>query len=277
MEYKYSVAFSFAGEDRVYVEKVAVILKENNISVFYDKFEEIDLWGKDLGVEFDIIYRRNSKFFIPFISKHYKEKIWTHHEIRTAIARAIENKEDYILPVRFDDTQLDGLRSTIGHINISKMLPEELAQKIISKLGSDVKVDIPEKINTQSNSVFLNVYVKGNTVYGFQGVGLSVTVTNKIKENRYFYKPTFKVSQPFRGTSDSFHMFEPLVPISFPVRLEYGQQYSVEYDCKPAFLDMMSKLKGQNVTMIATVMTTVDEKFTSNQINIEDMFYESKK
>jgi len=37
MEYKYDVTLSFAGEDRVYVEKTAQILVDNGIKVFYDK------------------------------------------------------------------------------------------------------------------------------------------------------------------------------------------------------------------------------------------------
>lgn len=45
---KYDVALSFAGEDRKYVEAVAVELKKLGIQVFYDKFETTDLWGKDL-------------------------------------------------------------------------------------------------------------------------------------------------------------------------------------------------------------------------------------
>src|SRR5690606_32315449 len=114
MEYKYQVALSFAGEDRDYVNAVAELLKGNGIKVFYDKFEQVDLWGKDLGIHFDYVYRRDSQYFVPFISKKYQEKIWTHYEVRTAIARAIENKEEYILPVKLDDTELDGIRSTIG-------------------------------------------------------------------------------------------------------------------------------------------------------------------
>ena len=36
MDYKYDIALSFAGEDREYVEKVATLLKENGVRVFYD-------------------------------------------------------------------------------------------------------------------------------------------------------------------------------------------------------------------------------------------------
>lgn len=74
MEYKYDVALSFAGEDREYVEMVAKVLQGNGVKVFCDKFEEVDLWGKDLGIHFDYIYRRLSKYFIPFISVYYEKK-----------------------------------------------------------------------------------------------------------------------------------------------------------------------------------------------------------
>ena len=75
MEYKYDIALSFAGEDRDFVDRVAQILKDNKVRVFYDKFEEVDLWGKDLGIHFDYVYRRQSKYFVPFISVHYEQKV----------------------------------------------------------------------------------------------------------------------------------------------------------------------------------------------------------
>ena len=40
MRHDYDVALSFAGEQRDYVEQVAVILRANSFSVFYDGFEE---------------------------------------------------------------------------------------------------------------------------------------------------------------------------------------------------------------------------------------------
>ena len=155
MEYKYDVALSFAGEDRDYVEKVTEILKKNGVRTFYDKFEEVDLWGKDLGLHFDYVYRRTSKYFIPFISKHYKEKIWTTYEVKTAIARAIENKEEYILPAKFDNTELDGIRSTLGFINISNKNPEEFAKMIIAKLNGEINVPLPEKEEPKGDVIFM--------------------------------------------------------------------------------------------------------------------------
>ncbi len=47
-EFDYDVTLSFAGEDRPYVEQVAHSLRELGIKVFYDKYYEADLWGKNL-------------------------------------------------------------------------------------------------------------------------------------------------------------------------------------------------------------------------------------
>lgn len=271
MDYKYDVALSFAGEDREYVDVVADILNKNNIKVFYDKFEEVNLWGKDLGIHFDYVYRRQSKYFIPFISVHYEKKVWTNYEVRTAIARAIENKEEYILPVRFDKTELDGIRSTIGYLDISNMSPEELASKILKKLGSEVNIPIPEK-EEPKGKVYLTTYLQMSEFHGLTGMLIGVTVTNVIKEFRYYNPPFFKLSKPIVGENDTFQMFETATPISFPKKLEYGEQYDVQYVMKKGFLDMLEKFVGQKVTMTAHVTTTVGEKFVSNEMEIDGIF-----
>lgn len=131
----YEVALSFASEDREYVESVAEYLKNNNIKVFYDKYEEVTLWGKDLAEHLDKVYRGRARYCVMFISKNYANKVWTSHERRSALAKAIEEKEEYILPARFDDTEITGIRSTIGYVDLSKKTPEQLGKMILQKLG----------------------------------------------------------------------------------------------------------------------------------------------
>jgi hypothetical protein len=41
----FEVVLSFAGEDRAYVEEVARILRDADVSCFYDQYEEVTLWG----------------------------------------------------------------------------------------------------------------------------------------------------------------------------------------------------------------------------------------
>ena len=75
VEQKYDVALSFASEERYYVEEVLEILRNSSIKVFYDKFEEADLWGKDLYTYLQKIYRYQAKHTIKFCSKHYVKKL----------------------------------------------------------------------------------------------------------------------------------------------------------------------------------------------------------
>jgi hypothetical protein len=60
--------------------------------------------------------------------------MWPIHERRSALARAVRQIDEYILPVRFDNTLLDGIRHTIGHIDATKKTPEDVAKLIIAKL-----------------------------------------------------------------------------------------------------------------------------------------------
>ena len=131
----YEVVLSFAGEDREYVEAVANYLKNNNVKVFYDKYEEVTLWGKDLSEHLDKVYRGSARYCVMFISKNYANKVWTSHERRSALAKAIEEKEEYILPVRFDDTEILGIRPTVGYVDLSKKTTEQLGKMILQKLG----------------------------------------------------------------------------------------------------------------------------------------------
>lgn len=132
---EYEVVLSFAGEDREYVEKVARMLRANEVSLFYDNYEEASLWGKDLVEHLHKVYSGSARFCVMFISKHYAEKVWPTHERRSAFEKAIETKEEYILPARFDDTEIPGLRKTIGYVDLRRKPAEYLVILILQKLG----------------------------------------------------------------------------------------------------------------------------------------------
>ena len=141
--YKYDVALSFAGEDRKYVEEVALFLKKKNIAVFYDYFEEEALWGKNLISYLEEIYTNKSKYCVVFISQYYVQKEWTCYESAAAMVRLLDSnmkQKEYLLPVKFDETKVSGVLSTIGVIDGKKKTPDELGNLIIKKLhSSDLK------------------------------------------------------------------------------------------------------------------------------------------
>lgn len=133
--FKYDVALSFAGENRETVASIAGCLQGRGVKVFYDDFERTSLWGKDLQEHLVNIYMRWARYAIIFVSVHYKDKIWTRHELKSVLARAIRERQEYVLPVRFDDTPLDGLLPTIGYLDLRRETPAEVCIRICQKLG----------------------------------------------------------------------------------------------------------------------------------------------
>ena len=121
----------------MYVEMVAEQLIARGISVFYDKYEEANLWGKDLFEHLTDVYQHRAQYMLMFVSKHYRDKLWTTQERRAAQARAFSDRDDYILPARFDDTDIPGLLPTTGYIDLRKLSPAEVAVCVAKKLGRD--------------------------------------------------------------------------------------------------------------------------------------------
>lgn len=132
----FDVALSFAGEDRPFVDAVANALHSRGIKVFYDLFEEADLWGKDLYAHLSDVYQRRARYTVMFISEAYSRKLWTNHERRAAQSRAFQEAQEYILPARFDDTDIPGVLPTVGYISLVGRTPEQLASIIAVKLVS---------------------------------------------------------------------------------------------------------------------------------------------
>ncbi|MCY4150582.1 MAG: TIR domain-containing protein [Gammaproteobacteria bacterium] len=132
----YQVALSFAGEQRSYVEQVAEHLKKRGIAVFYDDFETVNLWGKNLTEVLHEIYASSSAYVVMFISKSYVEKVWPSHERNSALSRMIKEKDkEYILPVRFDNSPVPGLPDTISYLTAKDYTEAELATLIAEKIG----------------------------------------------------------------------------------------------------------------------------------------------
>lgn len=137
--YRYDVALSFAGEDREYVVQVAEHLKTKGVRVFYDEFERVSLWGKDLTEVFVDVYMKHARYAVLFISRHYKDKVWTQLERRAALARDLTEHPDYILPARFDDTEIEGLLPTKRYEDLQRISPTELGVLICEKIGYDLR------------------------------------------------------------------------------------------------------------------------------------------
>lgn len=133
--FKYDVALSFAEEQRIFVECVASHLRANGIRIFYDSDKRVNTWGKDLQHHLDHIYREGAQFCVMFISEDYSKKRWSQFEQKRSLARAFFSKEkEYVLPFKFDDTQIPGLENTIAYLPAALYDEKTLANAIIEKV-----------------------------------------------------------------------------------------------------------------------------------------------
>ncbi|WP_326522955.1 TIR domain-containing protein [Sphingomonas sp.] len=131
----FQVALSFAGEQRAYVHDVAQALAARHVAVFYDEFQANALWGKDGAEHFHHVYANDAQYVVMFISAEYVAKAWTRQERRAAISRQMKDAAEYILPVRFDDSEVPGLPDTLQFLRADRFTPAQLAVEIAKKIG----------------------------------------------------------------------------------------------------------------------------------------------
>ena len=133
---RWDVALSFAGAQRDYVERVAEALQARGVRCFYDADEQIELWGKYLAEELPAIYGEQAAAVVVFVSAEYAARDWTRLERRVALARAVRERREYVLPARFDDTPLPGLLSDMVTVDLRGRTPQQFAVMIAGKLAA---------------------------------------------------------------------------------------------------------------------------------------------
>jgi hypothetical protein len=135
---RFAVALSYPGERRDYVKKVVFALRDLEMpreSIFYDRFHQAELAVPNLDARLQEIYHDESELIVIFISAEYEQKDWCGLEWR-AIRDIIKRRRDAdVMPLRFDDTQVPGLFSIDGYVDLRKRDPERVADMIAERLA----------------------------------------------------------------------------------------------------------------------------------------------
>jgi hypothetical protein len=71
---------------------------------------------------------------LMLVSAAYAAKIWPTHERKNAQARALSQKTEYALPVRFDETEIPGLPSTVAYLRFNEDGVQEICANLLQKL-----------------------------------------------------------------------------------------------------------------------------------------------
>jgi hypothetical protein len=133
--YKYDLALSFAGEQRHLAATFAQRLDASGYSIFYDEFNQSELWGRDLSVVLAKIYAEQARYCLIILSHEYLQKPWTNHERRSSISEFINKRGDYILCLKVDEVDLPGYSSVMGYISLKRYSEDEVYQLLLQKLG----------------------------------------------------------------------------------------------------------------------------------------------
>ena len=132
---RWDVALSFAGAERDYAGQVARALKARGVRCFYDADEQVRLWGTHLAEELPRIYAQESAAVVVFISADYVGGDWPRLERRAAFSRAVHEAGVYVLPARFDDSELPGLMEDVVAINLRDYTPGQFAGLVAEKVA----------------------------------------------------------------------------------------------------------------------------------------------
>lgn len=131
----WQVALSFAGKERQYAERLAVALRERDISVFYDRFVDPGSIRHDLEGYLHRIYTDSSRYSVILISCAYLSGHWPMHEWRALQEKHQNGIPDYIIPVRLDDTELPGLSEPLPFLDLREASVDQIADAIRSRIS----------------------------------------------------------------------------------------------------------------------------------------------
>ena len=138
MSHNYDLAFSFAGEQRDYVEAVVRACQARSLEVFYDRDKNNEWWGGNFIRSQRNIYSSESRFFVPFLSSEYLSKPVPIDEFSSAMMTAVNQGDGYILPVLMPKTVVpaDLLHPHIHYLRAEDYTPDQLADELSKKVAS---------------------------------------------------------------------------------------------------------------------------------------------
>src|SRR5438067_1156109 len=134
---RFRIAFSFAGEKRDFVEKVARILADqfDEDKILYDKFHEAEFANADLAFDLPALYKNDSDLIVAVFCPDYDRKEWCGLEWRAIFSIIKEGGSDLILLSRFDHIDGKGLFGLAGFIELNEKTPEQFATRILERLA----------------------------------------------------------------------------------------------------------------------------------------------
>jgi hypothetical protein len=132
--HEFDVAISFAGTERTYAQALRSILQANGLKIFLDEDFQAEIWGTNLIEYLNKLYRERAAYCLMLISEEYKSRAYTRVERRAALDRLIRESSEYILPVKIDDSWIEGLPEATGYQDLRVKGVVAIAELVIHKI-----------------------------------------------------------------------------------------------------------------------------------------------
>lgn len=131
--FEYDVAISFAGADKAVAEGLVYLLEQRNIKSYLDEYTSPDQWG-DMVDHVVNLFARKARYCVLLVSEHFPLSAWTETERTSAREGALRDAEEYILPLRLDDTDVAGMNEVQGYRDLREHSMESIVQWLEKKL-----------------------------------------------------------------------------------------------------------------------------------------------
>lgn len=156
--YSYDIGFSFAGEVRRLVEVANAELKKEDVVTFYDFDQQAILLALDLEKVLERVYAESCRYYLVFLDKNYREKVWTKYE-KDVMTRP--GRKDHIIPVIVDDEGANGaagIPKTVGRIDIRDLWADVqkngvIDQGVVNAIRNRCIVPLLEKLDVAGHTV----------------------------------------------------------------------------------------------------------------------------
>lgn len=156
--YSYDIGFSFAGEVRRIVEQVNAEMKSEDVITFYDYDQQAFLLALDLEETLGRVYAESCRYYLVFMDRHYKEKVWTKYE-KNVMTRP--GRKEHLIPVLLDDIGGEGavgISSTIGRIDLRDLWTDiqktgAISTDTLNAIRNRCVLPVLEKLGATSSEV----------------------------------------------------------------------------------------------------------------------------
>jgi hypothetical protein len=132
--FEYEVALSFAHEDRVVAEELAIILHDKDIKVLLDEYPSSQPRGSDFVTHLVELFRTKARYCVMLVSQHYPLKKWTESERTAAQQHALRDANEYLIPVQLDQNEVPGIREAASYRDLRQQSPQSIVDWLEQKL-----------------------------------------------------------------------------------------------------------------------------------------------